>query len=328
MAVFMMASSISYAIPIPAARDDLPAGRSGSPPIFVEGDEALSIGWFDESNAIVEYDMSYDGEWMSVGYLADHMDTTRLVYDEVWFLPPSIGLYADVIHSDEDYPLLDGDAPVGTGTLAVYFNYTTGQTVCVSIVIMGDVRGTGDLSVSQLVTMADMLRYPDGYTNLQIWAGDWTCDGKVDITDLIREARILLASQAPPLDRNDFILSETVDEEVAKCGNDIIAYLESHPDWNIIYYFENEPFMTSRGIHIGSSIGEVLRAYGIAPSRPYLHGEDILLEAIGNDQSEWDHYIESIGTEVLQYLSEDESSLISFYFDDQSRVICVLVAVF
>lgn len=55
-------------------------------------------------------------------------------------------------------------------------------------VVRGDVLGTGEIGLSQLVRMAMHLSNKKTLADAYLYAGDWNNDGNVTISDLTREA--------------------------------------------------------------------------------------------------------------------------------------------
>lgn len=89
---------------------------------------------------------------------------------------------------------LSAESVVYTGSRLQLRNDTSQETAdTVTIIVTGDVLGTGVLSLSQLVRMAQAL---DGSRPLQgvfLKAGDFTGDGNITLTDLVREAQLYTA---------------------------------------------------------------------------------------------------------------------------------------
>lgn len=85
-----------------------------------------------------------------------------------------------------------GDLPLSTGDILVLTSMAGTQQEF-TVVVYGDVLGTGVVSVSQLVRMARALT-GDPLHGAYLFAGDMTGNGQLDIADLIREAEILTGS--------------------------------------------------------------------------------------------------------------------------------------
>ena len=288
-------------------------------PVRVFDDDALWIAWSDDTEAIVGYDLSYDGQWIDVSYLDEHMDTTSLVYDDVWYLPPSIGLYATELSTAADYPLLDWDAPVGTGTMVVYVNHTARQMINAAIVVMGDVQCTGQLGLSQLITMASMMQHPEQYSYLQIIAGDWNNDGRVTLTDVITEASIYRASLAPPVSASDFVLHIDGDDELERNGGDVLSVMDEH-GWSLFYTEQGDVFTTGRGIQIGSSMRQVHLAFGITPEYRYNRS---LFDLSNDAAAAWITSFDADCEWTLCYSSKENRYRIIFFFDGDAKVIAM-----
>lgn len=91
---------------------------------------------------------------------------------------------------------VESHVPVSTGQI-VTVTSTDGAVLSRSVVVvMGDVLGTGKMSLSQLVRMASAFRGTDPLTGSYLAAGDLTesQDGQITLSDLVREAQLLRAS--------------------------------------------------------------------------------------------------------------------------------------
>lgn len=121
-------------------------------------------------------------------------EVTRTGYDESSYLhifnqtlPTG---YTYIIEDTEGYVLNTGDV-VGTGMTLKLMNQATGATVeQATIIIPGDVRGTGVLNITQLVAMADDITGNRDLTGPYALAGDLNHTGRIDIGDLVLEARL------------------------------------------------------------------------------------------------------------------------------------------
>lgn len=91
--------------------------------------------------------------------------------------------------------LASGGAPLspddvcGTGTLIIFFNKGE-QIASVTLVVAGDVTGSGVISLTQLVRMAQAFNGSVTLTGPYLMAGDFTGTGTITLTDLVREARL------------------------------------------------------------------------------------------------------------------------------------------
>lgn len=82
---------------------------------------------------------------------------------------------------------------VGTGCMARLVNTSDGRVLDqVTIVVSGDVLGTGQLTLSQVVAMAEAYRNPDGgrLTGAHLLAGDFYSTGGIALSDLVTEAQL------------------------------------------------------------------------------------------------------------------------------------------
>lgn len=81
--------------------------------------------------------------------------------------------------------------PVGSG-VAVQLLTADGQLAEeATVLVMGDVLGTGLINIAQLVRMAKDLNGSQVLLGVFRMAGDWNGSGAVDIADLVREAQVL-----------------------------------------------------------------------------------------------------------------------------------------
>lgn len=83
---------------------------------------------------------------------------------------------------------LANDSIIGTGGI---FTITdkSGQTIVSTIIVQGDVTGTGIMSLTQLVRMASALTGTP-LEGAYLLAGDFTGNGEIDLTDLVQEAKL------------------------------------------------------------------------------------------------------------------------------------------
>ena len=80
---------------------------------------------------------------------------------------------------------------VGTGMTLKLMNQTTGAALeQATIIIPGDVRGTGALNISQLVAMADDIAGHRKLTGPYAQTADLNHTSRIDIGDLVLEARL------------------------------------------------------------------------------------------------------------------------------------------
>lgn len=84
-----------------------------------------------------------------------------------------------------------GDAPVGTGSALRIIDSRTGAVLSVSsVIVKGDILGTGKIELSQLVRMAEALRGGRPLQGAYRAAGDLNEDGEISLTDLVRLAQM------------------------------------------------------------------------------------------------------------------------------------------
>lgn len=86
---------------------------------------------------------------------------------------------------------MDEDAIVGTGCQARLVN-ADGQTVDTATVVMrGDVTGSGMITLSQLVHAAGAFRGTTTLENAYAAAADWNANGTIDLSDIVLQAKLL-----------------------------------------------------------------------------------------------------------------------------------------
>lgn len=98
---------------------------------------------------------------------------------------------------NEDGDELGADESVGTcSRLRITFPDANIEDLEAMFLVVGDVTGSGTVSVTDLVRMAKALLDPGTLTGLYLDAADFTGSGTITVTDLVREAA-LLQSAAP-----------------------------------------------------------------------------------------------------------------------------------
>lgn len=111
--------------------------------------------------------------------------------------PTTAGEAAEKLRSQGDSPAFfdDEGRPLGTDeTVATGFEARFGEENTATVVVTGDVCGTGKMSLSQLVMLSQAL---GGRTELEgpyLAAGDHNGSGSIDLSDLVAEARMLQVS--------------------------------------------------------------------------------------------------------------------------------------
>ena len=88
---------------------------------------------------------------------------------------------------------LKAESPVGTGTLAELVSDLDDDEIPVSltVIVQGDVTGSGRLSIVQLTTLAKALNGQNPLDGAYFRAGDFNGDGTINVSDLVSEARLL-----------------------------------------------------------------------------------------------------------------------------------------
>lgn len=83
--------------------------------------------------------------------------------------------------------------PLATG-MVIRLLGTDGATLGeITVIVPGDVYGTGKMSIVQLTAMARALTNTKPLDGPYLTAGDWNANGKIDLIDLVHEARLLTA---------------------------------------------------------------------------------------------------------------------------------------
>ena len=81
--------------------------------------------------------------------------------------------------------------PISTGQI-IEVKDSTGRVVSeTTIIVPGDVLGTGNLNIAQLVRLASACTGERPLTGVYRAAGDFGSNGRVDISDVVREARMI-----------------------------------------------------------------------------------------------------------------------------------------
>lgn len=80
-----------------------------------------------------------------------------------------------------------------TGAVARFYNGEQ-QIFEATLVFMGDVLGTGGISLSQVTRIVQAYTRSDPLEGVYLMAADWQHTGKVDLTDVVREAQLYAPS--------------------------------------------------------------------------------------------------------------------------------------
>lgn len=99
-----------------------------------------------------------------------------------------------VFAPSSDVPAAE-DYVVGTGTAASW-TAPSGAPQTAQFVVMGDVTGSGQLNIVQLVAIAKAVTGGTALQGPYLAAGDWDGNGSLDIADLMREAELFLSADA------------------------------------------------------------------------------------------------------------------------------------
>lgn len=84
-------------------------------------------------------------------------------------------------------------APLRTGQVVTVVQ--NGEIVMEApVVVRGDVLGTGEMTLAQVVRLADALRGVSPLEGAFLQAGDFTGSGTVTLTDLVQQAKLYLES--------------------------------------------------------------------------------------------------------------------------------------
>lgn len=94
---------------------------------------------------------------------------------------------------DRNGSIVAEDAPVATGMLVALVSDPDPDEIPVTltVVVQGDVAGTGRLSIAQLTTMARAVNGQSPLDGAYLKAGDFNANGTIDVSDLVSEAKLL-----------------------------------------------------------------------------------------------------------------------------------------
>lgn len=95
---------------------------------------------------------------------------------------------------DADGEPVDTSAPVGTGMVIEVVGADGEVLQRTTVVVKGDVTGSGEINLTQLVRMAQGYSGTDPLTGVYAEAADLNGDGQVSLTDLVLEARLYKAA--------------------------------------------------------------------------------------------------------------------------------------
>lgn len=180
-----------------------------------------------------------DGRWSSfevtMGYVVVDQSTSTIQITpadsaDFWFERPQIGDWRlvgpvarneetavrvdDVLNNVESHPktsvrIVDAhgwtvseDKPIGTGMRIELLDSRKQVLDSATIVVRGDLTGTGTTSLSQLVRAAKALGDADTLEDVSLEAGDINGSGKIDLSDLVLLAKMLSGGTIPEPSRN------------------------------------------------------------------------------------------------------------------------------
>lgn len=107
-----------------------------------------------------------------------------------WFEDFS-GTHVEIL--DAQHEVAAPEAPLATGMTATLVRNADHAVLDEApIVVQGDVLGTGEINIAQLVAMARDLNGTQALTGLYLQAGDLDTDGHITIVDLVKEAHMLI----------------------------------------------------------------------------------------------------------------------------------------
>lgn len=129
-----------------------------------------------------------NGKACYVGSLDDSGQPLIYVGDALGFFDLPDGVTVEIV--DHDGAPVTRDKPLATGYEAVFRNGAREIIARVPIVIMADVCGTGTISLTQVVRVAKCFTGQQRLTGCYLQAGDFDRNQKVDLTDVVKEAKI------------------------------------------------------------------------------------------------------------------------------------------
>lgn len=121
----------------------------------------------------------------------------------------------------------DPSSPVATGQ-KVTLASSGGQLMELTVVVRGDVLGSGIMSISQLVRLAQAVTGIKPLTGAYYFAGDVTGDGSLNVADLTTEAKLLGTGQGEQPDTSPNPLEQVSIDTMATTAL-IVNYMRSFP---------------------------------------------------------------------------------------------------
>lgn len=104
-------------------------------------------------------------------------------------LRAEVGESADICMAGPESDVCAGTDIVGTG-MSARWKTSSGEQSAAQFVVMGDVLGSGQLNIAQLVRIARAVAGDAALEGPYLAAGDWDGNGRIDIADLTREAQL------------------------------------------------------------------------------------------------------------------------------------------
>lgn len=149
--------------------------------IYVRADSALKL-------------VSSGDSIFGVGYTAasTRPEALHAEFLEAQFVHPQ---EVSIAITSPDGTLLGPEDVCGTGTI-VSFSEDDEPLATVTLVVAGDVTGSGVVSLTQLVRMAQAMNGSTVLTGPYLAAGDFTDTGSITLTDLVRESQLLASANA------------------------------------------------------------------------------------------------------------------------------------
>lgn len=119
--------------------------------------------------------------------ISDSTETTDVAALTTWVSAPE-GASVQVLDADgRPAPATD---PVATGMIIEVVSEDGTVLQSTTVVVKGDVTGSGEMNLTQLVRMAQGFTGADPLTGVYEDAADLNGDGQVTLTDLVLEARM------------------------------------------------------------------------------------------------------------------------------------------
>lgn len=118
---------------------------------------------------------------------ADNVVTVGEVHS--WLAQPNNGHHFEILTANGSKA--EDASAAATGMIIQDYDENNKLVSSATVVVRGDVIGTGRISLTQLVRMASAMSGAEPLEGPYLMAGDWTGTGEITLTDLVREAEVL-----------------------------------------------------------------------------------------------------------------------------------------